>query len=212
MYAIAIDGPAGSGKSSIAKNLAKKLNINYIDTGAMYRAITLKLLQEKEEMERIVEILEDTQIDFKNGKIFLDGIDVSSEIRSNQVSKLASKYSQIPQVRKKLVELQQEIASHSSVVMEGRDIGTVVLPHAKYKFYLTASPSIRAQRRYLQLLEKGEKAELPVIESEILLRDENDMNRRHSPLKRAEDAILLDNSNLDEEQTLQLLMSYIKEE
>lgn len=212
MYAIAIDGPAGSGKSSIAKNLAKKLNINYIDTGAMYRAITLKLLQEKEEMERIVEILEDTQIDFKNGKIFLDGIDVSSEIRSIQVSKLASKYSQIPLVRKKLVELQQEIASHSSVVMEGRDIGTVVLPHAKYKFYLTASPSIRAQRRYLQLLEKGEKAELPVIESEILLRDENDMNRMHSPLKRAEDAILLDNSNLDEEQTLQLLMSYIKEE
>lgn len=212
MYAIAIDGPAGSGKSSIAKNIARELNITYIDTGAMYRAITLKILQEMESEKPLQEILDETQIEFKDGKIFLDHRDVSSEIRSSKVSQLASKYSQLPQVREKLVDLQQEIAKSASVVMEGRDIGTVVLPNAKYKFYLTANSSVRAKRRYLQLMEKGENANLQAIEQEIISRDENDMNREHSPLSQAEDAVFLDNSHLDEQQTMEKILSYINEE
>lgn len=205
---IAIDGPAGSGKSTVAKKIAEKLNIIYIDTGAMYRAITLKL---KDIDKKIYEqACNDTNIEFINNKIFLDGKDVSSQIRSEEISKLTSDISKIDFVRKKLVSIQKEIADKNSVVMEGRDITTVVLPDADYKFYLSASPEIRAKRRTLQLKEKGLNADYEEILRDIKKRDNNDIKRENSPLKVADDAIVIDSSNLTAEESIEKILSYIR--
>ncbi|MEQ2628179.1 (d)CMP kinase [Peptoniphilus lacrimalis] len=205
---IAIDGPAGSGKSTVAKKIAEKLNIIYIDTGAMYRAITLKLKDIDKKYYQ--EACNNTNIEFINNKIFLDGKDVSSQIRSEEISKLTSDISKIDFVRKKLVSIQKEIAAKNSVVMEGRDITTVVLPDADYKFYLSASPEIRAKRRTLQLKEKGLNADYEEILRDIKKRDKNDIKRENSPLKVADDAIVIDSSNLTAEESIEKILSYIR--
>lgn len=205
---IAIDGPAGSGKSTVAKKIAEKLNIIYIDTGAMYRAITLKLKDIDKKFYE--EACNNTNIEFINNKIFLDGKDVSSQIRSEEISKLTSDISKIDFVRKKLVSIQKEIADKNSVVMEGRDITTVVLPDADYKFYLNASPEIRAKRRTLQLKEKGLNADYEEIIRDIKKRDNNDIKRENSPLKVADDAIVIDSSNLTAEESIEKILSYIR--
>lgn len=205
---IAIDGPAGSGKSTVAKKIAEKLNIIYIDTGAMYRAITLKLKDIDKKYYQ--EACNNTNIEFINNKIFLDGKDVSSQIRSEEISKLTSDISKIDFVRKKLVSIQKEIADKNSVVMEGRDITTVVLPDADYKFYLNASPEIRAKRRTLQLKEKGLNADYEEILRDIKKRDNNDIKRKNSPLKVADDAIVIDSSNLTAEESIEKILSYIR--
>ena len=201
---IAIDGPSGAGKSTIAKLLSKKMDIMYLDTGAMYRALALKAIRlgiETTDIEKVTDLLKelDIQIEYKDGqqKILLDGEDVSDKIRTDEVSMGASNVSAIPAVRKRLVELQQNIAASKSVVMDGRDIGTHVLPHAALKIFLTASARVRAERRYKELSEKGLLTKnFEELEKEIELRDYNDSHREASPLKQAEDAILLDTSCL----------------
>ena len=199
---IAIDGPSGAGKSAIAKLLSKKMDIMYLDTGAMYRALALKAIRlgiDTTDIEKVTDLLKelDIQIEYKDGqqKILLDGEDVSDKIRTDEVSMGASNVSAIPAVRKRLVELQQNIAASKSVVMDGRDIGTNVLPHAALKIFLTASARVRAERRYKELSEKGLLTKnFEELEKEIELRDYNDGHREASPLKQAEDAILLDTS------------------
>lgn len=196
---IAIDGPAGAGKSTIAKLLAAKLGILYLDTGAMYRAVGLKALNTSVDIsdEAAVEkMLADTKIDVtqENGvqHVYLDGNDVSSAIRENAVSKAASDISAVPCVRYKMVELQREIASRCDTVLDGRDIGTFVLPNAEYKIFLTASAEERAKRRYAELKAKGSTLTLGQIKDDIVKRDYNDSHRALAPLKKADDATEVD--------------------
>ncbi len=196
---IAIDGPAGAGKSTIAKLLAAKLGILYLDTGAMYRAVGLKALNTGVDIsdEAAVEkMLADTKIDVtqENGvqHVYLDGNDVSSTIRENAVSKAASDISAVPCVRYKMVELQREIASRCDTVLDGRDIGTFVLPNAEYKIFLTASAEERAKRRYAELKAKGSTLTLEQIKDDIVKRDYNDSHRTLAPLKKADDATEVD--------------------
>ena len=196
---IAIDGPAGAGKSTIAKLLAAKLGILYLDTGAMYRAVGLKALNTGVDIsdEAAVEkMLADTKIDVtqENGvqHVYLDGNDVSSAIRENAVSKAASEISAVPCVRYKMVELQREIASRCDTVLDGRDIGTFVLPNAEYKIFLTASAEERAKRRYAELKAKGSTLTLEQIKDDIVKRDYNDSHRTLAPLKKADDATEVD--------------------
>lgn len=211
MYSVAIDGPAGSGKSTVAKMLAKELDISYIDTGAMYRAIAYKAKKNSAITEEdIKKLLIETDIDYKDGKIYLDGDNISENIRTEEISKIASDISKYKFVREFLVFIQQKIAKKISVVMEGRDIGTVVLKDAKYKFFLTATVDIRAKRRYEQLLEKGEIADFEMIREDLINRDYNDSHRENSPLKKADDAYLVDNSNLDLRQTLDYMLDIIR--
>ncbi len=205
---IAIDGPAGSGKSSIAKKIAEILKITYIDTGAMYRAITLKLRHfNRDEYENI---LKDTIVDIEGDKIYLDGKDVTGEIRSEEISKLTSEFSKIQTIRDYLVKLQREIAEKKSVVMEGRDITTVVLPDAEYKFFLTADEKIRANRRFFQLREKNENLKFENVLLDLKNRDINDSTRENSPLKVAKDAILIDSTNLNEKETIDEILKYVR--
>lgn len=208
-FNIAIDGPAGAGKSTIARALAKRLSYIYVDTGAMYRAMALYLLREgisAEDSGRIEEACErvDISIIYEDNvqKVLLNGEDVSSLIRSEEVGNMASKSAQNGRVREKLVELQRQLAAKTDVVMDGRDIGTCVLPGADVKIYLTASVRTRAVRRYKEYLEKGMEADLAQIEEDIEKRDHQDMNREISPLKKAEDAVLLDSSDMTIEEVL----------
>ena len=199
MLRIAIDGPGGAGKSTIAKLVGDKLGLEYIDTGAMYRAVGLKLNRKgikPDDLISISNVLEETTIDFVNGKIILDGDDVSDIIRTQQISKFASIYSQIPEVRSKLVDIQRRIAAGKSVIMDGRDIGTNVLTDAELKVFLTADSMVRARRRYEELRSKGVNANLDDIHEEIKDRDYQDMNRKLNPLAQAEDAIRLDTSDM----------------
>ena len=199
MIRIAIDGPGGAGKSTIAKLVGDKLGLEYIDTGAMYRAVGLKLNRKgikPDDLISISNILEGTTIDFVNGKIILDGDDVSDIIRTQEISKFASIYSQIPEVRSKLVDIQRRIAAGKSVIMDGRDIGTNVLTDAELKVFLTADSMVRARRRYDEFRSKGIKANLDDIHEEIKDRDYQDMNRKLNPLVQAEDAIRLDTSDM----------------
>ena len=196
---VAVDGPAGSGKSTITKMVAEKLGFNYVDTGAMYRAVGLKLNRKgikPDDLISISNVLEETTIDFVNGKIILDGDDVSDIIRTQEISKFASIYSQIPEVRSKLVDIQRRIAAGKSVIMDGRDIGTNVLTDAELKVFLTADSMVRARRRYEELRSKGVNANLDDIHEEIKERDYQDMNRKLNPLVQAEDAIRLDTSDM----------------
>ena len=196
MIRIAIDGPGGAGKSTIAKLVGDKLGLEYIDTGAMYRAVGLKLNRKgikPDDLISISNVLEETTIDFVNGKIILDGDDVSD---TQEISKFASIYSQIPEVRSKLVDIQRRIAAGKSVIMDGRDIGTNVLTDAELKVFLTADSMVRARRRYEELRSKGVNANLDDIHEEIKERDYQDMNRKLNPLVQAEDAIRLDTSDM----------------
>lgn len=202
-HTIAIDGPAGAGKSTIAKRIAKKLNYIYVDTGAMYRAMALFLLRKQvapEDKEKINEICEqaDITIRYENGEqvVLLNGENVNGLIRTEEVGNMASATSVNKNVREKLVRLQQALAAKEDVVMDGRDIGTCVLPDAETKIYLTASVMVRAKRRYEELMAKGIACELDAIAADIRERDERDMTRELSPLRQAEDAVLLDSSEM----------------
>lgn len=203
---IAIDGPAGSGKSSLAKEIAKRLGVLYIDTGAMYRAITLKLLNEDE--SDYEKILKNTEINFDGDKIFLDGKDVSKEIRENEISNKTSEMSKKKIIRDYLVKMQREIANDRDVVMEGRDIGSVVLKDAEYKFFLTADVETRAMRRFKQL--EDSTASFDEILEDLKKRDYNDSHRENSPLIKTDDAILIDSTDLNAEETIEKIISYIK--
>lgn len=215
---IAIDGPSGSGKSTIAKAIAKKLNIVYLDTGAMFRCLGLKALKDNidiSNLDMVKEMLDRTTVDIKyvdsDMKIFLDNCEVSHLIRENEVSKMASNISAIGIVRDKLIGLQREIAQNNDVVLDGRDIGTVVLPNANYKFFVTADSLERAKRRHLELKNKGEIVELEILHQEIEQRDFNDSNRKIAPLKCACDAIIIDTTNMTIEDVVSYVIAKIKE-
>ncbi len=217
VYNIALDGPAGSGKSTVAKALAKDYNILYLDTGAMYRACALKALrlgidpQNVQEVEAMLPILNVT-VEYKDGAqhTILDGEDVSKAIRENAVSMMASHISAHRAVRVKMVELQREIAKKTSCVVDGRDIGSAVLPDAKFKFFVTADSKVRAKRRYDELLARGEEVNFDQLHAEIIARDKQDSEREFSPLVCAEDAIVVDTSNMDIEGVLRTIKSFIQ--
>ena len=212
---IAIDGPSGAGKSTIAKLVAGKLGLDYIDTGAMYRAIGLKMKREgatlsEDDLDKRKEILARTDIDFDNGVITLDGEDVGSEIRTPEVSKLASDFSSLGEVREKLVALQRAIGERKSVIMDGRDIGTNVFTDADYKFFLTASPEERARRRMEELIAKGQDVDFESTLRDIKERDYNDSHRKLNPLRKADDAIEIDTTELGIDEVVDTLLGYIK--
>ena len=216
-FNIAIDGPAGAGKSTIAKKIAKKMGYIYVDTGAMYRAMALFLLREKitpQETEKINEKCKeaDITIKYEGGEqiVYLNGENVNGLIRTEEVGNMASASSPNPNVRKKLVELQQKLAADTDVVMDGRDIGTCVLPNAQVKVYLTADSKVRAQRRYKELTEKGVACDLEVIEKDIIERDHQDMTREISPLRQAEDAVLVDSSYLTIDEVVEKIIGLCK--
>ena len=215
---IAIDGPAGAGKSATAKALAKKLGFIYVDTGALYRGIGLYVIRKGAKasaIEEVVPLLAEIKIEMKHidgeQHIFLNGEDVSGFIRTESVSAAASDVSAIPAVRDFLFDMQREIAEKNSVVMDGRDIGTVVLPEAELKIFLTAKPEVRAERRVNQLAEKGIEANFEDVLADVIQRDYNDTNRDFRPLKLAEDGVLLDNSEMNFEETLEKIISLAKE-
>lgn len=217
-FNIAIDGPAGAGKSTIAKRLAKELGFIYVDTGAMYRAMALYFLRSgiaKEDEAAISKAARevDVTIRYENGEqqVLLNGENVNGLIRKEEVGNTASVTSAYGEVRKKLVELQQQLAEQVDVIMDGRDIGTVVLPKAQVKIYLTASVETRAKRRYDELTEKGQNCELKEIEQDIADRDYRDMHREISPLKQAEDAVLVDSSHMGIEEVVETIKSIYKE-
>jgi len=218
-YSIAIDGPAGAGKSTIAKTIAKKLGYIYVDTGAMYRAMALYIIRKNikpEETDKISLACEDAKItiEYKDGEqiVILNGENVNPFIRAEEVGNMASVSSANKEVRLKLVELQRELARKSDVIMDGRDIGTYVLPNANVKIFLTASSAVRAKRRYDELIEKGQACNLAEIEQDIIERDRRDSTREFAPLKQAEDAVLVDSSNLTIEETIDTIIHLAKKD
>lgn len=213
MIRIAVDGPSGAGKSTIAKAVAQRLGIDYIDTGAMYRAIGYKMLKEGinvDDLEGIQRLLDTTEIDFSKGDIILDGQVINDLIRTPEISKQASSCSAVGIVREKLVDLQQKMGRAKSVVMDGRDIGTVVFPDAEYKFFITASPEERAKRRYNELIEKGQKVNYDQVLADITDRDHNDSTREITPLRKAEDAIEVDTTNMTIEEVIEYICKEMK--
>lgn len=217
-FNIAIDGPAGAGKSTIAKMLAKKMEYIYVDTGAMYRAMALYFLKNNirpEDEEAITSSVDkvDISIEYIDGaqQVILNGENVTGELRNEAVGNMASATSVYPTVRKKLVALQQKLAKTADVIMDGRDIGTCVLPDAQVKIYLTASVETRAKRRFDELVEKGESPDLAMIEKDIKERDYRDMNRETSPLRQAEDAVLVDSSEMTIDEVVAAIESIVME-
>ncbi len=215
---IAIDGPAGAGKSTIAKTLAKNLGYIYVDTGAMYRAMAYYFLSHDIAAEDEAAIAAacpkvDVTIAYENGEqqVILNGENVNGVIRTEQVGNMASATSVYPVVREKLVELQRQLAAKTDVIMDGRDIGTCVLPNAQVKIYLTASSATRAKRRYDELTAKGMECDLAEIEKDIIDRDYRDMHRETSPLKQAEDAVLVDSSEMNIEEVVAAILQICKE-
>ena len=212
-FNIAIDGPAGAGKSTIAKRVAKELGFIYVDTGAMYRTIALYLLTNQvdcEQEEQLAAALDNIEISiaYENGEqqMLLNGDNVTGRIRTEEVGQMASRSSAKPIVRAKLLALQRSMAASSDVLMDGRDIGTMILPDAQLKIYLTASTAARAKRRYLELQEKGETCSLEEIEKDMEERDYRDMHRKTAPLRQAEDAVMVDSSDM----TIQQVVERIK--
>ena len=217
-FNIAIDGPAGAGKSTIAKQLAKELSFIYVDTGAMYRSMALYFMRNgiaKEDEAAISDACKTVEVSiaYENGEqqVLLNGENVSKEIRKEEVGKMASATSVYKEVRIKLVELQQKLAADKDVIMDGRDIGTCVLPNAQVKIYLTASVETRAERRYQELQEKGAACDLEVIKKDIADRDYQDMHREISPLRQAEDAILVDSSDMGIEEVVETIKNIYRE-
>lgn len=208
-YIIAIDGPSGSGKSTIAEKISERLGIEYLNTGSMYRAVTKYFLDKninEKNIDLIENSLDDIDIKIVDGEVFLNGENVSADIRGDMVTKNVSRVSANHKVREKLVSLQRDIAKDTSFVLDGRDIGTVVFPDAKYKFYLTASPKVRAIRRFEQ---NESNLSVDELEKSIIARDKYDSSRKTSPLKKAEDAILIDNSNMTINETLDAIISRV---
>lgn len=212
IFQIAIDGPSGAGKSTIAKRVAEELAIDYIDTGAMYRAVGLKMLRldmQMEENDSLLQMLGSTDVDFSEGKVYLDGEDVSGLIRTQEVSKAASDCSAFASVRRKLVELQQAMGKRKSVIMDGRDIGTVVLKDAEYKFYLTATAEERAMRRFKELQGKGSEDTYEKVLEDVNRRDYNDMHREVDPLRQADDAVLIDSTDMSIEEVVDFVIEAV---
>lgn len=212
-FNVAIDGPAGAGKSTIAKRVARRMNLIYVDTGAMYRAIALYFIRENaspDEPEQIGGVCDgaDVTIRYENGEqiVCLNGENVNACLRTEEVSRMASRISVFPQVRSKLLQLQRSLARQEDVVMDGRDIGTCVLPEADVKIYLTASVEVRAKRRYEELKAKGEPGSLGEIMREIKERDHRDMTRKESPLRQAQDAVLVDTSDMGIDEVAEKIM------
>ena len=212
IFRIAIDGPSGAGKSTIAKAVARRLGIDYIDTGAMYRAIGLKMLSRglaMEDSQALLDMLAETEIDFAGGRVILDGQAVDSFIRTPEVSKAASDCSALAPVRSKLVELQRKMGKTKSVIMDGRDIGTNVLTDAEYKYFLTASPEERALRRYKEMQEKGQESDYDKVLAQIIERDHNDSTRALNPLRKAEDAEEIDSTHMTIDQVVDYICSQV---
>ena len=216
---VAIDGPSGAGKSTLARRAARALGLCYVDTGAIYRTVALAAVRrgvDPGDRRAVTELLPglDIRLDYgEDGeqRMFLDGEDVSCAIRDNAVSQYASQVSAVPQVREFLLEMQRQLARSHDVIMDGRDIATVVLPGADVKIYLTAAPEARARRRCLELRQRGQQADPDTVLSEILARDERDMNRPVAPLRRAEGAVVVDTTHLDLEESLQAILDVIRE-
>lgn len=218
-FCIALDGPSGSGKSTVAKALSQKLNILYLDTGAMYRATAVKALKlgidtfDEKGVKTFIDDI-DLKIKYVNGtqRTFLDGEDISEKIREPHVSMAASNISSLKCVRLKMVDMQRKIASEMSCVLDGRDIGSFVLPNADYKFYITASVEVRAMRRFKELTEKGHEVDFETLKKEIEQRDYNDAHRDFAPLIQAKDAVYIDTSDLSVEQVINKVLSYVKKQ
>ncbi len=216
MYNIAIDGPAGAGKSTIAKIVAKKLEFIYVDTGAMYRTLALACFRAGISADQEADVIEKCKsvtvtLGYENGtqKVYLNGEDVSSEIRQEEIGNMTSAIAVYAPIRELMVSMQRKLAAENNVVMDGRDIGTVVLPNADLKIYLTASARTRAERRYKELVEKGQKCDVDAIEADIKDRDYRDMHREIAPLKQADDAELVDSSNMDIDQVVEAIISKV---
>ena len=216
-FNIAIDGPAGAGKSTIAKEVASRLQFIYVDTGAMYRALALHVIRQglqAEEEEGISKACEavSVTIEYENGaqQVLLNGENVSGLIRTEEVGNMASAISVYPKVREKLKQLQQDLAASANVLMDGRDIGTCILPNADVKIYLTASSKVRAKRRYAELQNKGIACDLEEIEKDIIERDNRDMTRAIAPLRQAEDAVLIDSSHMTIEEVIEAMIDAAK--
>lgn len=214
---VAIDGPAGAGKSTLARAAAGRLGFIYVDTGALYRSVAYYVLKKGRDPKNsgeVIALLPEIKPELKyiDGvqHVFINGEDVSEHIRTPEISMNASAVSAIPEVRQFLFDIQENIAANNDIIMDGRDIGTVVLPHAQVKIYLTASDKVRAERRCAELAAKGENADLDTVLEDIRRRDYNDMHRETAPLKQAEDAVLLDTSELDPKQSLDRLVEIIK--
>jgi cytidylate kinase len=217
-FQVAIDGPAGAGKSTVAKRVAKEIGFIYVDTGAMYRAIALFLLRNgvaADDSETVAKICGQADISIRHEGVeqlgLLNGENVNAFLRTEEVGQMASVSSANPAVRAHLLELQKQLAAENDVVMDGRDIGTCILPEAEVKVYMVASSAVRAQRRYLELTEKGVACEIKEIEADIIKRDHQDMTREHAPLKQAEDAVLLDTSELTIDEVVAAVVELIKE-
>ncbi len=225
-YQVAIDGPAGAGKSTIAKLVAKEKGYIYVDTGALYRALAVCFLDAgiltgdpdevltDEVLDQITQACQDADIEvrYEDGQqqVYLDGVNITGRLREEAVGNLSSRCAALPQVREKLLDLQRELARTYDVVMDGRDIATCILPDADVKIFLTASPRVRAERRYKELQEKGESCDLEEIEKDIIARDERDMNREISPLVQAEDAVLIDSSDMSIPEVVEAITSLCK--
>lgn len=214
---VAIDGPAGAGKSTVAKLVAKELGFHYIDTGALYRALTLKIKRLKLDLKdekNIVDIMKKTQLDLEYNnnriKLMLDNEDVTEEIRKPYITNGVSEVAKIKQVRQIMTKLQRKLAENNNSVLEGRDIGTVVFPKAKWKFYVDASFKVRANRRFKELSEKNEKINLRCVEEDLTTRDRIDSTRKIAPLKKAKDAIFIDTTNLSIREVVNKIISWIK--
>jgi cytidylate kinase len=215
---IALDGPSGAGKSTVAKSVAKRMGIVYVDTGALYRSIGLYVCRkgiDKKDKEKIIECLNEISLnlEFADGeqRVILNGENVGAFIRTGEISMYASSVSAIPEVRAFLLETQRKIARENDVIMDGRDIGTVIMPDADVKIYMTASSEARAERRYKELIEKGEKCTYEAVLADIIKRDNDDSTREIAPAKPAEDAIFLDNSHLNAEETVDEAIKIITE-
>ena len=210
---VAIDGPAGSGKSTIAKIIAKKFNFTYIDTGAMYRMITLYLLENNidfDDLKEIEKVLNTVNLDMQGDKFFLDNVDVSTKIREKRINDNVSKVASIKIVRSNLVDLQRKISNNKNVILDGRDVGTVIFPNAQVKIFLIASPEERARRRYKEFLEKKTEITYEEVLKSIKERDHIDSTRKESPLKKADDAIELDTTNLTIEDVINFISNKIE--
>lgn len=215
---VAIDGPAAAGKSTVAKRLANLLSFVYIDTGAMYRALTLQVLRHNiplDDEELILKLLKNTNIELKQRDgsqlVYVNGEDVTDLIRNNEVSQAVSHVAKLPRIRNEMVIMQRKLANNLNVIMDGRDIGTNVLPDAEVKIYLIASVDERAKRRYEENVKKGIPADLSTLKKEIAERDKRDMEREHAPLKRAPDAIAIDTTSLSIDEVVEKILSYINQ-
>ena len=210
---IAMDGPAGSGKSTVARRIAEKLSMLYLDSGAMYRAVTLLAIENgvEEDITKLIDLVKQCIIEFDdNGKrIFLDSVDVSEEIRTPEVNKLVADIAKIPEIRHEIVKHQQRIGAKGNIIAEGRDLTTIVFPDADYKFYLDASIRERAKRRYADLQEQNVETTIDAVEAEIAARDEKDTSREHSPLQVADDAIRVDTTGKTIDEVIDIIVGHI---